>query len=114
DPSPKRKLTPNGWALEKASASVTSGLFGRCGPQWLSTKAAAPSSAADSRTLRVSPPVTAPVQVLNDIVVQRSPTKSVLLKPSVISPVRKRLFRRKLPSLLPGLSDTPPLPLTAV
>src|SRR5690348_6351785 len=93
EPSPKRKLTPMMWPLEKASASVTCGLLGMCGPQWASTSAGANSDAVGSRRDGTTPLVTAPTHVVSDMVVDRSPTKIVLLSPSVMLATRKLLLR---------------------
>src|SRR5580700_3160382 len=86
-PSPSRNSTPTGCMLAKASASVTLGLFGAWGPQWPSTRAAEPSTADgdESRLSNTPAPVTAPVQVVSDMLWQRSLMKNVLLSPSVIS-----------------------------
>src|SRR5438132_12261415 len=97
-----------------ASASVTMLSLGRCGPQWLNTRADAPEKLPGARTEGTSALVTAPVQVDNDMVVQRSPTKNVLLSPSVTSAKRILFVRMKTP-VCGGVvkSSTPSLPLQA-
>src|SRR5438105_177979 len=115
DPSPKRNCTPAVWPLDMASASVTMLSLGRCGPQWPSTSAEPPEKSPGERTDGTWAPVGTPAQADTDIVVQRSPTKKVLLRPSVTSAVRKpRVPRTKAP-VCGGveLSSTPSLPLQA-
>src|SRR5262249_38677930 len=97
------------------SASVTMASLGRCGPQCPSTNADAPEKLPGARIDGSSEPGIAPAHVAQDMVVQRSPTKNVVLRPSIMSAVRKpRIPRTKAP-VCGGvlLSSTPSLPLQA-
>src|SRR5207249_341912 len=108
-----RKCTVDVCELARASASVTSGLFGRCGPQCPRISAAASATANGSRSEGTVPPVMAPAQATYDMLEQRSPMKNVLLTPSVKLECFKHWFSRKAPSFVAALLLTPLLPLTA-
>jgi len=57
--------------------------------------------------------VTAPVQVVSDMLLQRSPTKIVLLSPSVMSAMRSERLRRNAPLLSKASPLTPRTPFMA-
>src|SRR5258708_7811234 len=98
-----------------ASASVTMRSLGKCGPQWPSTSAEEPEKFPGARTDGTKALGTAPTQVASDIVVQRSPTKKVLLVPSRMSAMLYELPDTNIPPCCRSveLSSTPSLPLQA-
>src|SRR3954468_3090211 len=100
------------------SASQTCGSLGRCVLLPCdSTRAEASSALAIGFGLASAgtwPPGTAPAHVVFEWPLLRSPTNSVLLRPSVISAIRNRLFRRNGPVLLPGYELVSFTPLLAV
>src|SRR5579863_2067725 len=113
-PSPNRNCAPPAWKLEAASASVTNGSLGRCGPQCPSTRAAASSELPGARIDGTAPLATAPVQLASDMVDARSPMKKVLLNPSVKCCGRNDLFLKNAPSLVASPPLTPPFPLKPI